>query len=115
MKKNNIELTINEKGTFQFLAQNDKGVVLNDEATKSMIYIDFEHKKYYQNTIAIKEASFDSTGNIVLTNDNKTFVYEVGKSSSIDDKLLYVSLYICCTFDRYLWTSSYIQRWKINR
>ena len=79
-EKNNIELTINEKGTFQFLAQNDKGVVLNDEATKSMIYIDFEHKKYYQNTIAIKEASFDSTGNIVLTNDNKTFVYEVGKA-----------------------------------
>ena len=53
-EKNNIELTINEKGTFQFLAQNDKGVVLNDEATKSMIYIDFEHKKYYQNIQCIK-------------------------------------------------------------
>lgn len=79
-EEKNIELTISEKGTFKILVQNDLGAVLNDEALKSMIYIDFESGKYYQNNIAVQEAIIDDARNIVLESDGKTFVYLIGKA-----------------------------------
>lgn len=79
-EEKNVELTIGEKGTFKILVQNDVGAVLNDEALKSMIYVDFELAKYYQNNIAIQEAMIDEARNIVLKSNEKTFVYPIGKA-----------------------------------
>ena len=67
-----------EKGQYKFLCQNDQGCILNDEKSKSMIYIDFEKQEAYQNHIAIKDAYFDDKGNIILTHDDKTYIYPTG-------------------------------------
>lgn len=79
-KEKDIELDIKEVGTYRIIAQNVEGAILNDEAGKSMIYVSFEKNKYYQNTIAIKEATFDQSGNIILKADQKVFVYPIGKA-----------------------------------
>lgn len=76
-EKKNIQLDMNEKGTYKILDENTEGAILNDESLKSLIYIDFSNKKYYQNTIQIKEAHFNENQNVILTNGNKTFVYPV--------------------------------------
>ncbi|NJE44741.1 WG repeat-containing protein [Massilimicrobiota sp. SW1139] len=67
-----------EKGTYTFLLQNDAGCIINDEKLKSMIYIDFQNQKVYQNNIAIKDAYFDNKDNIILTSDDKTYLYSIG-------------------------------------
>lgn len=67
-----------DKGTYQFLIQNNKGCILNDEKLKSMIYIDFEKKEASQNNIAINDAYFDDKDNIVLTSQDKTYIYPIG-------------------------------------
>lgn len=76
-EEQNFDMKI-EKGSYEFLIQNDQGCILNDEKLKSMIYIDFEKQKASQNHIAIKEAYFDDKGNIILTHDDKTYIYPTG-------------------------------------
>ncbi|MEG0367589.1 MAG: hypothetical protein RR585_12185, partial [Coprobacillus sp.] len=78
-KKKNIELTFKELGTFKILAQDEKGVILNDSTLKSMIYVDLEKGVYYQNSVGITGAYFDDSKNIILTAPGKLFVYPVGK------------------------------------
>ena len=67
-----------EKGNYEFLIQNDQGCILNDEKLKSMIYIDFEKQEASQNHISIKDAYFDDKENIILTHDDKTYIYPTG-------------------------------------
>lgn len=67
-----------DKGDYQFLIQNENGCIVNDEKLKSMIYIDFTKKKAIQNQIAIKDAYYDEKGNIILTSNDKTYIYPVG-------------------------------------
>ena len=75
----NIELTIKEKGTYSILDQNEQGVILNDNNASSMIYVDLANAKYYANTILINDAYFDESYNIILTNDQLTYIYPIGK------------------------------------
>lgn len=79
-KEKNIKISMKEKGHFKILAQDVNGCILNDETLKSMIYVDYKDKKYYQNTILVNEASFDQSGNIILKSNDKTFVYPIGKA-----------------------------------
>lgn len=53
-KDNNIELEIKEKGNYTILDESSEGAILNDEKLKSMVYVDYGQKKYYQNTILLK-------------------------------------------------------------
>ena len=76
-EEQNFDMKI-EKGSYEFLIQNDQGCILNDEKLKSMIYIDFEKQKASQNHIAIKDAYFDDKENIILTHDDKTYIYPTG-------------------------------------
>lgn len=79
-EKNNIELSINEKGTFKIMDQNEDGVILNDKAQKNMVYVDLKNRQYYANKIDVKDAYFDDSKNIILLSGNNTFVYHIGKT-----------------------------------
>ncbi|WP_050637720.1 membrane lipoprotein lipid attachment site-containing protein [Candidatus Stoquefichus sp. SB1] len=76
-KDNNIELEIKEKGNYTILDESSEGAILNDEKLKSMVYVDYGQKKYYQNTIHIKDGYFNANQNVILTDDNKVFVYPI--------------------------------------
>ena len=68
-----IDVDLKQKGTYKILAQNQDGIILNDEKLKSMIYVDFNRQQVFQNTIGINDAYFDEEQNIILTSQHKMY------------------------------------------
>lgn len=73
-----IDVDLKQKGTYKILAQNQDGIILNDEKLKSMIYVDFNRQQVFQNTIGINDAYFDEEQNIILTSQHKMYAYPIG-------------------------------------
>lgn len=75
-------IKIKETGNFKILGVDEtlnKSCILYDKDIRSLICIDRENKKVYQNTIAVDQAEYDDLNNIVLKQGQKVFVYEIGK------------------------------------
>ena len=74
-----IQLRVKSNGTYCIIAESENGLVLNDKENKSMIYVDLSNQQSYQYGIEVEEASFDVNKNVILKNEEKTYVYQVGQ------------------------------------
>lgn len=72
------ETIINEKGQFEIMCVDtflNKNAVLYDSKLEKMIYIDREESKYFTLAMAIEEAYYDLGNNIILKDENSTYLY----------------------------------------